>query len=122
MYQGPQSVTLLSLCQHVIHAHCAVGGEGLSSQFDNSFVGLSGFRVNDGCSVSTNIALYGISMLPDSTCTELPSSAAIVQAQIQGCPVCHQAQQGEGSGIPVTLSQLQLHHSHPRALPPVISH
>jgi len=122
MYQGPQSVALLSLCRHVVHAHCAVGGKGLPSQFDNSFVGLSGFGVNDRRSVSANIALYGISMPPDSTCTELPSSAAMVRARIQGCPVCHRAQQGEGSGIPATLSRLQSHHSHPRALPPVISH
>ncbi len=38
----------------------------------------------------------------------LPLSAAMVRARIdQGCPVCHRAQQGEGSGVPATLSRLQ---------------
>ena len=60
LYQGSQSVALLFLCRHVVHSHCASGGEGLPRQFDNSFVGLSGFGVNDGRSISAKIALYVI--------------------------------------------------------------
>ena len=57
LYQGPQSIALLFLCRHVVHSHCASGGDGLPRQFDNSFVGLSGFGVNDGRSISAKIAL-----------------------------------------------------------------
>jgi len=58
LYQGSQSVALLFLCRHAVHSHCASGGDGLPRQFDNSFVALSGFGVNDGRSISAKIALY----------------------------------------------------------------
>ena len=85
------------LCQHVVHAHCASGAEGLPWQlttllsgFPVAFRLLSGFGVNDRRSASAKIALYVISIRPDSTCTELPPSVAMVRARIdQGRPVCH---------------------------------
>jgi hypothetical protein len=59
LYQGSQSFTLLFLCRHVVHAHCASGGEDVPQQIDTSFVvGLSG--LDDGRSIGAKIALWVI--------------------------------------------------------------
>jgi len=76
--QSPQSLVLLFLCRHVVHAGCVSGGDDLPSQPDPILVsvGISGPGERG---VSGKIAF-----------------ASVVRAKInQGCPVCHKRSEGQ---------------------------
>ncbi|KAG5727316.1 hypothetical protein E4T56_gene14977 [Termitomyces sp. T112] len=77
LQDNPQSLLLLFLCRHVIHAHCAVGGDQLPHQPDPALriVGLS----NGAIGLSGRIAFE-----------------SIARSRIrQGCPVCYQKCEGQ---------------------------
>ncbi|TFK47011.1 vacuolar protein sorting-associated protein 41 [Heliocybe sulcata] len=72
----PQSLVLLFLCRHVVHASCCSGGDNLPHQPGH---GLAGLGLTGGRSLSGKIAF-----------------TAVVRAKIeQGCPVCHKKDEGD---------------------------
>ncbi|EIN11015.1 vacuolar protein sorting-associated protein 41 [Punctularia strigosozonata HHB-11173 SS5] len=69
----PQSLTLLFLCRHVVHAGCVHGLEDLPQDPESTLIGIS------GRTISSKLAF-----------------AAVVHANInRGCPVCHKLAEGE---------------------------
>ncbi|KAF8589629.1 vacuolar protein sorting-associated protein 41 [Ramaria rubella] len=74
LHDSSQSLTLLFLCRHVVHARCTSGGEDLPRQPD-ALLGIG----SPGRGISGKIAF-----------------AAMVRARIdKGCPVCHRKNEGE---------------------------
>ena len=57
LQQNPQSLVLLFLCRHVVHASCVGGGDQLPAQPDPSFIGI-GIGSTTGRGLSGKIALY----------------------------------------------------------------
>jgi hypothetical protein len=96
LFSAPQSLILLFLCRHVVHAGCVKGGEGLSSQPDDDLTGMGvGFGGVKG--ISGKIALWVNSLfLRGLALTSLDASASSIRANLrQGCPVCHKRGEGD---------------------------
>ncbi|KAF8076857.1 vacuolar assembling protein VPS41 [Lyophyllum atratum] len=76
LQENPQSLLLLFLCRHVVHSHCASGGDQLPHQPDPALRGVG--MGSAALGVSGRIAFE-----------------SVVRARIrQGCPVCHQHSEG----------------------------